>query len=124
MAKKLTKKIEGTDVLITVLGIEEEMVFNTGDLPAEIQSRLIPFGAGHKLGDSAASAKTPEDAAAAIKRVWEGLLAGEWSVRQPAEEKEKAPKISKKTILENLQNLPEDKREMAMELLKGMGIIL
>ena len=124
-AKKMTKRIEGTDVIISVLGIEGDLTFNTNDLSKEIQDRFIPFGLSHKLGDSAAAAKTPEDAKAAITRVWEGLLAGNWTTRTPAEEgAEKAPKISKKTILENLNNLPEDQREAAKVLLASMGIVV
>lgn len=125
MAKKLTKKIEGTDVIISVLGIDEDMTFDTTTLPQEIRDRLIPFGAGHKLGDSAASAKTPEDAQKSIKRVWANMLAGEWkTAREPGEAAEKTPKISQKTILANLEKLPEDQQAAARILLASMGFKL
>ena len=121
MAKKLEKKLEGTDVIITVLGIEEPMVFNTGDLPQEIQNRLIPFGAGHKLGDSAAAAKTPEEMQASIQRVWDGMMEGKWTTRAAAEPGEKAPKLTKSAILSNLEKLPEDQREAAKAILASLG---
>lgn len=122
-AKKLGKKIEGTEVVFA-LG-EEELRYDTALLPQEIKERLIPSGAGHKLGDSAASAKTPEEAKKNIDRVWEGMMANNWTTRQPAAEGgEKAPKISKKSILANLANLPEDQQEAAKALLTSMGISL
>lgn len=124
MAKKLEKKIEGTDVIITILGIEEPMVFNTGDLPKEIQDRLIPFGAGHKLGDSAAAAKTPEESQAAIQRVWDGMLEGKWTTRAPAAEGEKAPRLTKSAIAANLEKLPADQQEAAKAILASLGFAL
>jgi predicted RNase H-like HicB family nuclease len=124
MAKKLEKKIEGNDVIITVLGIDEPMTFNTNDLPKEIQDRLIPFGAGHKLGDAAASAKTPEDAKKNIERVWQGMMEAKWTVRAPAEEGEKTPRLSKSVILANIANLPPEQQEQAKVLLAAMGIKL
>lgn len=121
-AKKLGKKIEGTEVVIT-LG-EEEHRYDTALLPAELTPRLVAFACGHKLGDSAASSKTTEDMLKNINRVWEGLLAGNWTTRVPGEEKEKTPKISAKTILANLAALPEDQQEAAKALLASMGIML
>jgi hypothetical protein len=121
MAKKLEKRIEGSDVIISVLGIEEPLVFNTGDLPQEIQNRLVPFGAGHKLGDSAASAKTPEESVEAIQKVWAGMLEGKWSTRTAAVPSEKAPKLTKSAILANLEKLPEDQREAAKAFLATLG---
>jgi hypothetical protein len=124
MAKKLEKKIEGTDVILTVLGIETPMVFNCNDLPQEIQSRLVPFGLGHKLGDAAAAAKTPEEAQANIQRVWDGLMEAKWSTRAPAEPGEKAPKLTKSAIAANLEKLPEDQREAAKAILASLGFSL
>jgi hypothetical protein len=119
-AKKLGKKIEGTEVIFTIG--EEEVRYDTATLPQDIQSRLVPFGCGHKLGDAAASSKTPEESKVAIQRVWEGLMEDKWTTRVPGEPKEKTPKISQKTILENLSKLPADQQEAAKALLASMGI--
>jgi len=125
MARKLSKKIEGNDVIISVLGIEGDMTFDSSALSEEIRARLVPFGLGHKLGDSAAGAKTPEEAKTAIQRVWDGMVAGNWKTRLPAEEgAEKAPKISQKTILANLEKLPPEQQEAARSLLAAMGFSL
>jgi len=125
--KKMGKAVEGTEVIFTFgeEGAEEEIRYDCATLPQEIQDRLAPFGLGHKLGDAAASSKTPEESKAAIQRVFEGLMDSKWTTRAPAAEgAEKAPKISKKTILENIANLPESEREAAKALLAAMGIKL
>ena len=125
MARKLSKVIEGTVVTISVLGMDEDMVFDSNDLPKEIQNRLIPFAVGHKLGDSAAAAKTPEDAQKNINRVWNNLLAGEWkTAREPGEATSKTSRITQKTILANLEKLPMEQKKAAKELLVAMGFSL
>ena len=119
-AKKLGKKVEGTEVVFNIG--EEEVRYDTATLPSELTSRLVAFGVGHKLGDSAASAKTPEEMKTSIQRVWDGLMAGNWTTRVPGEAKEKAPKISAKTIAANLAALPPEQQEAARALLASMGI--
>ena len=86
MAKKLTKEIKGTVVTLTEVTTNTSLAYDTSKLSAEIQSKLIPFGAGHKLGDAAAG-KEGQEAVDAINKVWEGLIEGNWSVRAPASEK-------------------------------------
>jgi hypothetical protein len=78
--KKLAKEIEGTIVQITAAGgTKGQMLFDFADLPADIQSKLGPFGLGHKLGDAAAG-KEGAEAEEAIEKVFEGLKSGDWSV--------------------------------------------
>ena len=86
MAKKLTKEIEGTVVTLTEVTTNTILAFDTSKLSTEIQAKLVPFGAGHKLGDAAAG-KEGQEAIDAINKVWEGLIEGNWSVRAPASEK-------------------------------------
>jgi hypothetical protein len=124
-AKKLGKKIEGSEVLFSVGGTDEVIRYDSATLPQEIKDRLIPFGLGHKLGDAAASSKTPEESKLAIQKVWDGMLASNWTTRTPAEEGEaKAPKISQKTIMANLAKLPPEQQEAAKSLLLAMGFSL
>jgi len=119
MAKKMTKAIEGTVVKIEVLGGEKgEMHFDTAQLPEKIQTDLKPFGAGHKLGDAAAGKKGVE-AEEAINKVWEGLMAGDWTVRAPA-----APKIAVKTVQENFEKFSDEDKARASQLLQSLGINL
>lgn len=121
-AKKLGKKIEEAEVVLTIGEVEYR--YDTALLSDDIRARLAVFGAGHKLGDSAASSKTPEDMKKNIDRVWDGMLAGNWTTRQPAEASEKVPKISTKTIMANLALLPPEQQEQAKALLASMGITL
>ena len=120
--KKSRRKLEKdlTDhplVKITALGGKKgQMTFDFSDLPEEIQDRLGPFGLGHKLGDAAAGRKETE-AEDAIAKVWEGLMAGDWSVRAPA-----VPKVSVKAIAENYELLSDAEKAAAKTLLDGLGI--
>jgi hypothetical protein len=117
MAKKLEKNIEGSEVKITALnGLKGEMVFDFNTLPDDIKNALGPFGLGHKLGDAAAG-KDAGDAEDAIQRVWEGLMAGDWSVRAPA-----TPKVSIKELAANYANLEPEKQEAAKALLAQLGL--
>jgi len=104
-------------VIIKVLGGSgSELVFDPADLTEDIRLKLIPFGLGHKLGDSAAG-REGMDAEEAILKVWEGLKASDWSVRAPAQ-----PKVSLKDVLANVNALPEEQRPQAIALLKELGI--
>lgn len=117
--KKLTKAIEGTVVKITVVGGEQgEMLFDTATLPEAVQAQLIPFGAGHKLGDAAAG-RSGKDAEEAVQKVWEGLVKGDWTVRAPA-----APKVSLNDIRANLANMSPEEQENAKKLMAAMGIVI
>ena len=113
--KKLAKEIEGAMVSISVEG-NTEMVFDFTALPADIQAKFGPFGLGHKLGDAAAG-KSGEEAEQAIQKVWDGLMAGDWTTRAPA-----APKLTKKALAENLSNMDEAQQEAARALLAKLGI--
>jgi hypothetical protein len=71
-----------------------------------------------KLGDAAAG-KKGQDAVDAINKVWEGLVSGNWSVRAPA-----AEKISKNSIMEKFNAMPEGKEKKLTEsILKNLGIL-
>lgn len=116
--KKLGKVIEGSIVTITegITGSVLKFDFNT--LPAAIQTNFGPFGLGHKLGDAAAGRKGQE-AVDAINKVWEGLVKGDWTIRMPASEK-----VSKRSILEKYNEMPEGKeKSLAQGLLQKLGLL-
>jgi len=105
MAKKLEKKIEGN--VVTLTSGTESKTFDFSALPADIQSKFGPFGLGHKLGDAAAG-KEGVEIFAAIEKVWEGLVKGDWSVRAPAGEK-----VNVKTLLANVDGMDASDEEKA-----------
>ena len=116
--KKLSKSIEGTVLTITEHETGTVLIFNLNALPQSIQSLLAPFGMASKLGDAAAG-KKGQDAVDAINKVWEGLASGNWSVRAPA-----AEKISKNSIMEKFNAMPEGKEKKLTEsILKNLGIL-
>jgi hypothetical protein len=116
-AKKLTKDIQGTVVVLQVIG-QEEIRCDFASLPASIQEKLGPFGLGHKLGDAAAGREGAE-AVDAINKVIAGLNAGDWSVRAPAQ-----PKVTVASIRENLALLSPAEQEAAKKLLEAIGMKL
>jgi hypothetical protein len=117
--KKLQKKIEGTIISITSLGgAQGEMLFDFSDLPQDIQTKLGPFGLGHKLGDAAAG-KSGAEAEESIQKVWGGLMANDWSVRAPA-----GPKVSLKSIADKYGSLTPEEQQAAKTLLSSLGVKL
>jgi hypothetical protein len=117
--KRLSKEIDGTVLTITEGTTDAALKFNFLDLPEGIQSLFGPFGLSHKLGDAAAG-KNGQEAVDAINKVWDGLMAGNWTVRAPA-----AEKISKKSILGKFEDMPEGKEKvLAAQLLKKLGITI
>lgn len=120
-AKKLSKDLKTSPgkVIINVLdGSAGPMTFNPQDLPEKVQAELPAFGLGHKLGDAAAG-KSGTEAEESIKKVWDGLMAGDWSVRAPA-----AQKISVNELGKNLANLSPQEQEAARAALAALGITL
>ena len=116
-AKKLAKEITGTVIKIKELTTNTEMVFDFSKLPKEIQQKLGPFGMSHKLGDAAAGC-AGQEAVDSIKKVWEGLTKGDWSVRAPRGES-----VSMSALNAGLDKLPEREKAAAQALLLKLGII-
>lgn len=115
--KKLSKEIVGTVVKITEMVTGTVMEFDFAKLPKEIQEKLGPFGASHKLGDSAAGA-SGQEAVDSIKKVWDGLMKGDWSVRAPQGEK-----VSLSSVAANLDKLPPAEAAAARALLEKLGLV-
>lgn len=115
--KKLGKEIAGTVVKITEIVTGAIMEFDFAKLPKEIQEKLGPFGASHKLGDSAAGA-SGQEAVDSIKKVWDGLMKGDWSVRAPQGEK-----VSLSSVAANLDKLPPAEAAAARALLEKLGLV-
>lgn len=116
--KKLSKVIEGTVLTVTEAVTGSVLVYDFSKLPAAIQASFGPFGMGHKIGDAAAG-KKGEEAVKSMNKVWEGLMAGNWSVRAPA-----AEKITKKSIMSKFDEMPEGKEKaIAKGLLEKLGLL-
>lgn len=119
--KKMSKEIDyenGTVTITLVGGNEGSMTFHFSELPDDVKAKFGPFGLGHKLGDAAAGTSGAE-AESAIKKVWEGLVKGDWTVRAPA-----APKLDKKNVMERLANMDPEKQEAAKALLASLGFTI
>lgn len=119
--KKLSKDLttKPGSVIITVQdGEKGSMEFPFSKLPPAIQDKFGPFGYGHKLGDAAAGRKG-KDAEAAIMKVNDGLMKGDWSVRAPA-----APKINVAELTDKFGKLSKKEQEVAKKFLGGLGLAL
>ena len=119
--KKLIKDLAskpGTVIITVQDGEKGVMEFPFSELPKAIQDKFGPFGYGHKLGDAAAGRKG-KDAEAAIMKVYEGLMKGDWSVRAPA-----APKINIVELTSNFEKLSKKEQEVAKKFLNGLGLAL
>ena len=116
--KKLKKDLSDPgSVKITVAGGKKgEQKYDTKLLSKEIREQLVPFGAGHKLGDSAAG-KSGIEAEEAIEATWKGLLEGKWTVRVPA-----SPKVSLVEVAGNYEKLSDREKKTAQALLASLGI--
>jgi hypothetical protein len=116
-AKKLGKEIIGNVVKITEVVTGKVMEFDFNKLPAEVKTKLGPFGLNHKLGDAAAGC-AGQEAVDSIQKVWDGLMAGNWAVRAP-----KGESVSVAAISSGLDKLPPKEAEAARALLIKLGII-
>jgi hypothetical protein len=116
-AKKLGKEIIGNVVKITEVITGKVMEFDCTKLPKEIQAKLMPFGANHKLGDAAAGC-SGQEAVDSIMKVWEGLMAGNWAVRAA-----KGESVSMNAISAGIDKLPPKEAEAAKALLIKLGIL-
>ena len=116
--KKLAKSIVGNVLTIIESTTDTTMVFDADKLPEIVQTNLMPYGLSQKLGDAAAGKKGAE-AIASIQKVWEGLMAGNWSVRAP-----KAEKISKNDIMAQYNAMPDGKEKVVFKgLLEKLGVL-
>lgn len=115
--RKLGKEINGNVVKITELITNTVMEFDVTKLPKEILEKLPAFAIAHKLGDSAAGV-AGQEAVDNIKKVWDGLMAGNWAVRG-----ERGPSVSVAAINGSLDKLPPAEAAAAKALLLKLGII-
>jgi len=119
--RKLNKAINDETGIITIEaigGAKGPVEFDFNKVNEKVQRKLGLAGLSHKLGD-AASAVRGVEAEAAISRVWEGLLKGEWTTRGPA-----TPKVALSEIAGNMAKLPKDQQKKAREALAALGIDL
>ena len=116
--RKIAKSITDTVVTIEVLG-QSVATYDFASLPEDIKAKLGVFGLSSKLGDAAAG-KSGSDAAAAIAKVYEALVAGEMTARSASS----SPKATMNSIRENLAKLSPEERATAEALLAGLGVKL
>lgn len=119
-AKKLDKTVdyEKGVVSVKVLSDGSEIVCDTNSLPDEIKAKLIPLAISHRIGDAAAG-RDGKDALESMTKVWEGLMAGNFTIRQPAKKG-----VSKADISAKLASLSGKEASAAAALLEKLGITL
>jgi len=115
--RKLQKNIEGTVVNFKELTTGQDMAFDFAALPEDIQAKLGPFGLSHKLGDAAAG-EVGQDAIDSIKKVYEGLLAGNWAVKGARGES-----VSLSAVETGIGKLPEREQVAARRLMLKLKLI-
>jgi len=116
-AKKLTKVITGNVVTVTELVTGKAVVFDFSKAPKDIQEKLGPFGAGHKIGDAAAGC-SGQEAVDSMQKVVDGLMAGNWAVRGA-----KGESVSVSALNSGIDKLPAKEQEAARALLLKLGIL-
>jgi hypothetical protein len=117
-SKKLSKVAEGTKLTISEGLTGQVLTFDYAGLSAEIKDKLLMHGFSQKLGDAAAG-KEGQEAIDAINKVYDGLVKGDFTVRVPA-----AEKVTKKSIMDKFNEMPDGKeKKMAEALLKNLGIL-
>ena len=112
----MTKVIEGTVLKIKELESGIDLTLDFAKLPTDIQSKFGPFGLGHRIGDAAAGKKGKE-AVEAMNKVWDGLMAGNWTVRAPAGEK-----LTKKGLTDKIDQMAPKEQAAARALLQKLGL--
>ncbi len=116
-AKKLSKVIEGTVLTITEGVTNTVLKYDAKAFTPEIKERLMMHGFSQKLGDAAAG-KEGLEAVEAIKKVADGIVKGDFTVRVPA-----AEKITKKGILDIYTAMPAGKeKDIFKATLEKLGI--
>lgn len=118
--RRLDKKVDYNTgvVTVTVLSTGQTVTCDTNALPQEIKNKLIPLAISHRIGDAAAGADGQE-AFESMSKVWDGLMAGNFTVRQPAK-----VGISASSIKEKLAGLTGKDAAAAAALLEKLGIKL
>ena len=111
------KSVPGCLVL-SIVGIDGSITYNPEALPENVQVKLPAFALNHRLGD-AASGKSGQEAADAIAKVWEGMMAGNWATKAPA-----TKKIAISDIVKSLGNLSQEEQDKATAALAALGIVL
>jgi hypothetical protein len=117
-AKRMTKVLDGTVLKIQELESNTALAFDFAKLPPDIQSKFGPFGLSHRIGDAAAGKKGKE-AVDAMNKVWDGLVAGNWTVRAPAGEK-----LTKKGLTDKIDQMNPKEQAAAKALLAKLGLSL
>lgn len=119
-SRRLEKTVdyENGTVKFTVVSTGQDLVCDTKLLPAEIKAKLIPLAISHRIGDAAAGADGVE-ALTQMQKVWEGLCAGNFTIRTPAKKGLDVAAI--KTLI---QTLSGKEATAAAALFEKLGIKL
>jgi len=117
--RKLEKEIDWENGAVTfkVAASGDELICNVSDLPKDIAAKMVPLAVSHRIGDAAAG-KDGAEAYESMKKVWEALVGGNFTVRAPAGKK----MPSKKAVNEALEEMDPKARKAAEAVLAKLGI--
>lgn len=116
-SKKLSKVINGSVLTITEATTNTIVSIDASTLSDAIKAKLIMHGLSQKVGDSAAGT-AGQESVDNINKVIAELQKGEWTTRVPA-----AEKITKSSILDTYNAMPEGKEKAALKsALEKIGI--
>ena len=118
--RKLEKAVDYAKgiVEVKVLSIGKSLVCDVAELPKEILKKLIPLAISHRIGDAAAG-RDGDEALASMTKVWEGLKAGDFTIRKAAKKG-----ITKEDLSERMAALSGKDATVAAEIMKKLGIEL
>ncbi|HED37850.1 MAG TPA: hypothetical protein ENI76_06360 [Ignavibacteria bacterium] len=122
---KLGKTIDGTTITLSVdMGEGRdpvERMFDSEDLPDAIQQHLIMAAIGRAFDQAVGGKEIINDQVVDIvDKKWAGFKEGNWTTRTPGK-----GKVSKKSIIEKLQAMPEgEAKERVKASLIEVGIEL
>lgn len=118
--RRLTKTVDYENGVVTVQVIStgQDLICDTKLLPEDIKAKMIPFGIAHRIGDAAAG-RDGAEAFDSMSKVWNGLIEGNFTIRQP-----RTPGITKADIQEKLSTLKGKEATAAAALLEKLGITL
>ena len=118
--RKLEKAVDYVKgiVEVKVLSIGKSLVCDVAELPKEILQKLIPLAISHRIGDAAAG-RDGDEALASMTKVWEGLKAGDFTIRKAAKKG-----ITKEDLSERMAALSGKDATVAAEIMKKLGIEL
>jgi len=117
--RRLDKNVDYEKSIVTVKVISNgaTLVCDATKLPQAIKDKLLPLAVSHRIGDAAAGLDGDE-AFASMQKVWDGLMAGNFTIRAAAQPKG----LPVADIKSKLAALSGSEAKAAAALLEKLGL--